>query len=207
MTERIGGRTWAAWLLAALIILAPVGRTWAEDPIAAGTTDVGLGGAISVSHGTRDGHNTRDDYDTVTGLQLLPHVGYVVSDAMGPGWLRGNLEVLIEPTLLYLKEDAQSATIGGASGLVRWIFSGTRRLRPYLEAGGGVLVGETHFRQTDCAVNFLLQGGPGLLVFLSDTTALTVEYRFQHISNAGACSFNVGINSSALYLGVSYLFR
>jgi len=56
-------------------------------------------------------------------------------------------------------------------------------------------------------VNFLLQAGPGLLVFLSDTTTLTVAYRLQHISNGGVCSFNVGINSSTLYLGVSYLFR
>jgi Lipid A 3-O-deacylase (PagL) len=36
---------------------------------------------------------------------------------------------------------------------------------------------------------------------------LTVGYRFQHISNGGACQFNVGINSSALYVGVSRLFR
>ena len=71
----------------------------------------------------------------------------------------------------------------------------------------GVLLGETDLSQTDCRENFLLQGGPGLLVVLSDTTALTVGYRLQHISNAGVCQFNVGINSSALYLGVSYLFR
>jgi Lipid A 3-O-deacylase (PagL) len=201
VTVRNVGRRLVTVLLAVSLALGPAGAAWAMEPLAAGTKDFGLGGVISTSH------NTKDDLETVTGFELLPHVGYVVSDAMGPGWLRGNLEVLIEPTLLYLKEDAQSATIGGASGLVRWIFSGTQRLRPYLEAGAGVLIGETHFRQTDCDVNFLLQGGPGLLVFLSDTTALTVAYRFQHISNAGACSFNAGINSSALYLGVNYLFR
>ncbi len=70
-----------------------------------------------------------------------------------------------------------------------------------------MLLGETEFRQTNCEVNYLIEGGPGLLVFLSDTTALTVGYRFQHISNASACDLNVGLNSSAVYLGVSYRFR
>jgi hypothetical protein len=36
---------------------------------------------------------------------------------------------------------------------------------------------------------------------------VAVGYRFQHISNAGSCAINPGINSSALYLSVNYLFR
>jgi opacity protein-like surface antigen len=174
---------------------------WAGDPIAAGVKDVGVGGTISLSHGTRD------DFDTVTGLQLLPHVGYVASDVMGPEWLRGNLEVMIEPTLMYLDSAVGSSTVVGLSALARWILTGKGRLRPYFEAGVGVLLGETALQQTDCDVNFLLQAGPGILLVLSDTTALTVGYRFQHISNASLCSFNPGINSSALYVGISRLFR
>ena len=189
-----------AWLLTAAVALAPASAARAGDLFAAGTKDVGLGGMVSISHGTRD------DFDTVTGLQLLPHVGYVVSDAMGPGWLRGNLELRLEPTLMHLGSEVGSSTVVGASALGRWIFSGTR-LRPYFDGGAGVLVGETHLQQTDCPVNFLLQGGPGFLVVLSETTTLAVGYRFQHVSNAGLCGFNAGINSSALYLGVNYLFR
>ena len=189
-----------AGLLAAAVALLPVSVARAGDPFAAGTKDVGLGGAVSTSHGTRA------DFDTVTGLQLLPHVGYVVSDAMGPGWLRGNLELLLEPTLLHLGSEVGSSTVVGTSALGRWIFGGTR-FRPYVDVGAGVLVGETHLRQTDCPVNFLLQGGPGFLVVLSDTTTLAIGYRYQHVSNATLCSTNPGINSSALYLGVNYLFR
>jgi Lipid A 3-O-deacylase (PagL) len=191
-----------AGLLVAVVAVAllPVSAARAEDPPSAGTKSVGLGGAVSVSHGTKG------DGDTVTGLLLLPHVGYVVSDAMGPGWLRGNLELLLEPTLMHLGSDGRSATVVGAAMLGRWIFAGTR-VRAYVDAGAGVLLGETHLHQTDCPVNFLIQGGPGFLVVLSDTTTLAVGYRFQHISNATICSVNPGINSSALYLGVNYLFR
>jgi lipid A 3-O-deacylase PagL len=199
LTYRVAGRTWLAGLLAAAAALVP-GAAPAGDPIAAGTKEVGLEGAVSISHGARD------DFDTVTGFQLLPHVGYVASDAMGPSWLRGNLELLLEPTLMHVGSEVGSATVVGASVLGRWIFSG-RRFRPYIDGGSGVLVGETHLQQTHCSVNFLLQGGPGFLVVLSDATTLVVGYRFQHISNAALCSVNPGINSSALYLGVNYLFR
>lgn len=189
-----------AGLLAAAAVAGTPSAAGAGDPFAAGTKDVGLGAAASISlEGTRD-------LDTVAGFQLLPHAGYVVTDAVGPGWLRGNLELLLEPSLIHITSDAGSATVVGASGLGRWIFSGTR-FRPYLDAGVGVLLGETHLEQTTCGVNFLIQGGPGVLVVLSDRTTLAVGYRYQHISNANACRPNPGINSSALYLGVSYLFR
>jgi opacity protein-like surface antigen len=190
-----------AGVLAAAGALAPMTGARAGESLVAGMKDVGLGGAVSISH------DTRQDLDTITGLQLLPHVGLVVSDAMGPAWLRGSLEILLEPTLMRLESEAASATVAGVSANGRWIFSGSGRLRPHLEAGAGVLVGEMDFRQTNCEVNFVLQGGPGLLLALSKTTALTLGYRFQHVSNGGACRFDVGINSSALYVGLSYFFR
>jgi Lipid A 3-O-deacylase (PagL) len=195
------GRAWAAGLLASAAALAPGPGARAEDLIGAGIKDFGLGVAISVSHGTVDG------FDTTTGLQGLPHVGLILSDTMGSGWLRGHLEALLEPTVMHLDSGVGTSTVVGLSALARWIFTGRGRFRPYFEAGAGFLVGDTALHQTDCDVNFLVQGGPGLLVVLSDRTALTVGYRFQHVSNASLCAFNPGINSSALYLGVNYLFR
>lgn len=198
MTPRIGR---AAALLAAAVALLPGGDARAEQELVAGTKSVGLGAAVSISHGTDAA------LAAVGGFQLLPHVGYVVTDAHGPDWVRGNFQVLGEPALLRLDGNDGSANFVGGSAIARWAFIGTGRYRPFLEGGVGVLFGESHLPQTDCSVNFLLQAGPGVLVFLSDTTVLTVGYRFQHISNAGACQFNTGINSSALYVGVSRLFR
>jgi lipid A 3-O-deacylase len=189
-----------AGLLATVAVLSPVCAASAGDPLSAGATSVGLGGSVSISHGTVDG------LDTVTGLQLLPNVGYVVSDGLGSGWWQGTLEVLVEPTLMHLASEGSSSTAVGASVLGRWILGGSR-IRPYLEGGVGLLAGEMNIQQSDCSVNFIIQGGPGVLVVLSDMTTLAVGYRFQHISNASMCETNVGINSSTLYLGVSYRFR
>jgi lipid A 3-O-deacylase len=200
VTARSRGRTWVEGLVVAAIGLASLRGATAQE-LAAGMKAVGLGAAISISVSTEEG------LDGVNGFQLLPHFGYVVTDLHGSDWLRGNLEVLLEPALIQLKSEKDSPTVGGLSGIARWIFMGGDRVRPYLEAGAGILVGDMDLVQTDCSVNFLLQGGPGLLFYLSETTSLTVGYRFQHISNAGACDANVGINSSAVYLGVTHFFR
>jgi len=188
-----------AGLLAALAALLPVRVAAAGDPLSAGATLMGLGGAFSVSHGV-------EGLDTINGLQLLPHVGYVVADRFGTGSLRGAVEVMLEPTLMHLRTGGRSSTSVGASALGRWVL-GESRVRPYVEAGLGVLLGEGDLQHSDCSVNFLLQAGPGLLIVLSDTTTLAAGYRFQHVSNASMCDLNVGLNSSALYLGVSYRFR
>jgi opacity protein-like surface antigen len=184
-----------AGLLGAVGQLGPASPAAADQRHLAGTTYVGLGGAFSINH---------DAGDDLTGYQLLPHVGFVLTDTVGPPWLRGNFEVLAEPALVHLRDDTYSSTVVGASALARWVFIGAGRLRPYVEVGVGALLGETALYQTDCEVNFLLQAGPGLAVSLTDRATLTVAYRFQHVSNGGACGYNVGINSSALYLGVSY---
>ena len=55
-------------------------------------------------------------------------------------------------------------------------------------------------------MNFLVQAGAGAMLFVSDRTAFTAAYRYQHISNGDRCSPNIGINSSAAVVGISYFF-
>jgi hypothetical protein len=174
----------------------------AQEPLAAWTKELGLGGGVSFSHET----HSREDVDSVTGFYLMGRLGLVVNDALGPGWLRGNGEVLLEPVLIHLSGEDDSSTVGGAAGVVRWIFVGSGKVRPFLEAGAGVLGGQTEFRQTTCDVNFLLEAGAGVLVFIGDRTALTAGYRFAHISNRDQCDLNLGLNSSMVHVGVSRFF-
>jgi lipid A 3-O-deacylase len=192
---------WVGGLLAAMVLVAAATTARAEPALRKWTKDVGVaaGGSISLSVPTSQN-------ESITGFQLVPHVGLVLTEETGEGWLRGNFELLAEPTLIHLEGDRSSATVGGISALARWIFVGTGRVRPYLEAGGGVLAGQTEFKATGCDVNFALEGGPGVMVLLSDATALTIGYRFQHISNGGRCSEDLGLNSSVFLLGLSYIF-
>src|SRR5262245_49094515 len=99
-----------AGLLAIVAAHTSVRAASAGDPLSAGATLVGLGGAFSVSHQV-------EGLDTIHSLQFLPHVGYVVSDRFGTGSLRGALEVRVEPTLMHLTSEGRSSTSVGASAL------------------------------------------------------------------------------------------
>jgi hypothetical protein len=81
-------------------------------------------------------------------------------------------------------------------------------VRPFVEAGFGVLGGKVDLAETTCDLNFLLQAGGGALFFVDRdrTTAISLAYRFQHISNAGRCDQNIGINSSAVVIGIEWFF-
>jgi lipid A 3-O-deacylase len=91
--------------------------------------------------------------------------------------------------------------------LPRWVFAASPRVRPYLEAGGGILAGQVDLRQTNCDVNFILEAGAGAMIFLAERVALTLGARFHHISNADRCSENEGLNSLIGIVGISYFLR
>jgi opacity protein-like surface antigen len=177
------------------------GKPEAEEPLRAGLWDLTLlTAAYSTSH-------EQEAVPGVEGVQATPHLGFVLTEGHGRGWLRGNLEVLAEPTLIHVRsDDSRSSTAAGLTAMGRWIFAATPWLRPYVEAGAGVLGGRIDLPQTSCEVNFVLQGGAGALAFVTDATAITLGYRFQHMSNAGACRHNLGLNSSVFVFGISYFF-
>ncbi len=195
------GRRWLVGVLVGAHTLAFAGVAAGQERLRAGTTELTLAGGYSVSHkigGSRD-------LEAVNGLHLLPHFGYVLSDEHGPGWVRGNFELLAEPTGVHL-EDGDAATVAGLAVLGRWVFAVWPTVRPYFEVGVGVVGGQVELRHTNCDVNFLVEGGPGMLFFVSSNTAVTVGYRFHHMSNAQRCSQDLGLNSSLFTVGVSYFF-
>jgi len=187
--------------VAAVVFLAATGDGLAEERLRAGMWDVTLAGGYAVSHQV----GPAKGLESVETLQFLPHLGYVVTDEHGSGRLRGNFELLAEPAVLRL-DASHATTVAGLSALGRWIFATGPLVRPYLEAGLGVLGGEIDLRHSNCDVNFLVQAGVGAMLFLSDRAALTAAYRYQHISNGDQCSKNIGINSSAIVVGISYFF-
>jgi opacity protein-like surface antigen len=187
--------------VAVVVFLAAAGDGVAQERLRAGIWDVTLAGGYSVSHQVGPAHGL----ESVEMLQFLPHLGYVVTDEHGSGWLRGNFELLAEPAVLRM-DASHSTTVAGLSAPVRWIFATGPRVRPYLEAGLGVLSGEVDLSRSNCDVNFLVQAGVGAMLFVSDRAALTAAYRYQHISNGDRCSTNIGINSSAVVVGISYFF-
>lgn len=162
-------------------------------------TGYGLSNSLGVS---------KPGIDFVT---LLPRFGYVFAElGEKPPW-KGSFQAVAEavPALVAF-EDSQTIYGGGFNLLLRYDIATGTRLVPFLEGGAGVLLSTpqstaptSQFRASQ--FNFTLQIAPGLRYFLSKRTAISLEYRFHHISDAGLTENNPGINSDFVLLGFSVL--
>ena len=180
------------------VILLSAATAWAQS-ISADTLEltIAAGGGASIP---------RSDVrlETVTNFQLLPHLGYFLTGEMGSGALAGNFEILVEPTLIHL-DASNSATVGGAAILSRWVFAASPRVRPYLEAGAGILGGRINLPLRNCDVDFILEGGVGALFFTSERVALTAGARAPCVERRPASE--CGLNSVIGIVGISYFSR
>src|SRR5439155_19710820 len=112
----------------------------------------------------------------------------------GSGVLYGALEVGLEP-LLQQYTHPSDAQWAGLALVRRYHFLGLGRFVPWLEilgAAGGTGLKVPEIRSSFA---FLLDGGVGVSVFLTDRTALYAGYRLQHISNNNTSNPNFGFES------------
>ncbi len=124
----------------------------------------------------------------------------------GPGLLRGVFEVGLEP-LFQKYIDPRPAFWAGLVAVFRYHFLSLGRFVPYVEAGGGPGGTDLNVLEIDSTVSFVLWGGIGASVFVTDTTALYAGYRYEHNSNGNIDTPNRGWESHVAVFGMSYYFR
>jgi lipid A 3-O-deacylase len=140
-------------------------------------------------------------------LYLAPRWGIGLTDPIGGNsWYRGNAELLIEGTLLYAFEP-QNGSARGITPLVRYRFLADERLVPFVQLGAGILALDFHLRRQADGFNFTPQAGLGLHYVVWERVALTGEWRYHHISNAGIHERNGGIDSALVLFGVTFFPR
>lgn len=144
---------------------------------------------------------TRTQVETV---DLILRYGHFLSAEAGKGhWYQGRHELLVElPYHLAVDHDGRSMTGGYLLG--SWKFTGGERLVPYVFAGGGVLYVDLGLPTMGSRLDFSYQGGSGVQYFLGKELALTAEYRYHHVSNAGTAEPNEPLNSSKFLLGIAW---
>jgi lipid A 3-O-deacylase len=152
------------------------------------------------------GGSKSPELEDIEFLYVTPRWGVGISDPLGESWYRGNFELLLEGTFLYMLEP-KSGIAGGLAPVVRYNFWTGTRIIPFLQAGAGVIALDADLRRQADGLNFILQSGLGLHIFLSPSTAVTGEWRFHHISNAGIHDRNAGINSSLFMLGLTFFLK
>ena len=187
------------FLIMILIALACPCRATADNAVSTAKGEFGIMtgyGSSFVGFG-----ETRHQIQT---LDAILRAGFFLSDEVGKGtWYQGRHEVLLElPYHLTINHGGRSMVGGYMLG--HWRFTRLDTLVPYVFAGGGPLFVDLGLPTMGTKLCFSYQGGTGLQYLIDKNTALGIEYRYHHISNAGTANPNEPINSNKLLMGISF---
>jgi lipid A 3-O-deacylase len=184
----------------ALLISAPAGAQ-AATAAAGAKGEYGFLTGYGISHvgfgATRHQVQTWD---------AIVRAGFFMSGELGRGsWYQGRHETVIELPY-HLAVDHGGRSMVGGYVLGHWRFTSLDSMVPYVFAGGGPLYVDLGLPTMGTRLCFSYQGGTGLQYFIDKTTALDLQYRYHHISNAGTAEPNEPLNSSKILLGVSVYY-
>jgi hypothetical protein len=138
---------------------------------------------------------------------VLPKIGMIVSDEFRAGLLSGNLELAVEPLFAKFTQPFPAEAAGG-SLLVTYNLLSFGRWAPFWDVGAGILWTNLAPRipEQSTPFNFVLETGPGVHYFLTQSLTVTAGVRFHHISNANVGQRNTGLNAVLPYFGFSWFF-
>jgi opacity protein-like surface antigen len=183
-----------------LFIVLPQ-STRAESPIATSRGELGFLTGYGITH-----HGFGETRTQVQTWDVIPRAGYFLSEELGRGsWYQGRHEIMAELPY-HLAVDQGGRSMVGLYLLGQWRFTSMDRIAPYVFAGGGPLYVDLGLPSMGTKFCFSYQGGTGVQYFIDRKTALDLQYRYHHISNAGTATPNEPLNSSKILMGISYYY-
>ncbi|HEY1524780.1 MAG TPA: acyloxyacyl hydrolase [Candidatus Angelobacter sp.] len=186
-------------LLLLVMLSALTAAAQSSKPLDGQPWDVGVwtGGGFSVPGGTKDTHT----------INVGARLGKVLTDDHFGGFVRGNFEWsgdLMPIYYIWQPSPAQNAYAAAFNPVnLKWNFTSSARIVPYLELGGGVLFSNHAVPLNTSHVNFLTHAALGFHIFRTKVCAITTAIRYEHISNAGLTTPNPGINTLQFTVGLN----
>lgn len=116
------------------------------------------------------------------------------------------LQFQLEPFISPVYEPDANIEIGNGFIFKAGILPETSKFQPYVKAGTGFLFMSQHTREQATQFNFFEYGAVGMHYYFAKNTAVTLEYRYRHVSNCSIESPNHGINTQFALLGLAYQF-
>lgn len=181
-----------ATLLLAMVSLVPIARAQSEPEAGGHELQLWTGGGHGLNGSTSD-----------TGVwNAGARYGWVLTDPVGPGPLRGRFEYAVDVVPMFLVFQRTGAAYGFGLNpfALKWNFATRHNAVPYIDIGGGTLFTNNQVPPGTSRVNFTTSGAVGLH-FLRSKYNWSAEVRYMHISNAGLTVPNPGINTIQVRLG------
>ncbi len=128
--------------------------------------------------------------------------GWVLTDAHGPGLLRGRFEYAMDalPIVMVFQPGGRAYGFGFDPWIMKWNFEPHRRISPYIELGGGALITTREIPVGEARFNFTPTGAIGVNI-LRGKYHWSVDFRYFHISDAQITPFNPGTDTFGLRVG------
>jgi lipid A 3-O-deacylase len=135
------------------------------------------------------------------------HIGIVMTGEHLHGWMRGNFEYAGEFMPVYDVFLSNGTTAHGTSVkpiILRWNFTGAKRIAPYFQLEGGFLITDKNVPPGDTSsFNFNPGGSGGLTFFTRPGEAFVLEFGGIHHSSASLGNENPGYNV-AFFFSMGY---
>ena len=128
--------------------------------------------------------------------------GWILTDAHGPGVLRGRFEYAVDavPVLVVFQPGGAAYGIGVNPWIMKWNFVARGRVSPYIEIGGGLVFTTRQVPLGANKFNFSPTGAIGVNL-LRGKYHWSVEFRYLHISDAQITAFNPGTDTFGFRVG------
>jgi Lipid A 3-O-deacylase (PagL) len=154
------------------------------------------------------GHSVPGGTQHTEAFDLGFRYGWVITGEHLPSFLRGRFEYTVDAIPVYLIfQPANMAYAAGFDPLgLKWNLEKRGRLSPYFELSGGVLFSNHDIPIDTNSVNFSPSAALGTHI-LGEKYNWSVEVRYLHISNSGLGTYNPGLNTVQVRLGVGRFWK
>jgi len=128
--------------------------------------------------------------------------GWILTDAHGPGFLRGRFEYAVDalPVVLVFQPGGRASGFGFDPLIMKWNFEPHRRISPYFELGAGGLITTREIPVGESRFNFTPTAAIGVNI-LRGKYHWSIDFRYFHISDAEITKFNPGTDTFGLRVG------
>jgi lipid A 3-O-deacylase len=153
------------------------------------------------------GHGTTGTTSDTGVLSFGLRYGWVLTQAHGPGFLRGHFEYAVDAvpaTIVFQRPNTFGTGIDPV--VLKWDFERHGRWAPYAEIDGGLLFTTDQVPPGTSNVNFTPGAMAGIQFFGHHWNPI-VGVRYLHISNAGLSAPNPGINTVQVMVGLGRFFH
>ena len=128
--------------------------------------------------------------------------GWILTDAHGPGVLRGRFEYAMDavPVIVVFQPGGPVYGVGFNPWVMKWNFATHRRVSPYIELGGGIMIASHPVPLGANNFNFMPSGAIGVNL-LRGKYHWSIDFRYLHISDAQITAFNPGTDTFGIRVG------